>query len=84
MNQRATSEMTASCAQICRDLDWGPGTVLRGVLRESEQRICRLLITAVGETHVLARELRADDGAAATEFLPEFIWDLRSRDWERV
>ena len=75
-----TSEMTASSAQICRDLGWEVGTLLRTC--DQFDRV-EIRITAIGNEEVLAEQVR--DGAGIEIEEPcELLWELTCRDWERA
>ena len=92
-----TSQMTASSAQICRDLGWQPGTRLEAVMTPAELRLRRgpdcehddeaeplkiaIVITAIGESKILARCVLVENREVQRE---EGIWQLTNRDWERV
>lgn len=65
-------------AELCRRNGWGPGTVLEG----TEGRITsQILITAVGEDRILAREIRRN---GRRQWAPENGWTLACRDWREV
>lgn len=75
-----TSQMTASSAQICRDLGWDIGTVLSARDNDGTERQIRL--TAIGECEVLAvHQLVRDE---LVENPQEMIVRLTCRDWERA
>lgn len=63
--------MGHSAAAICRLKGWEAGDVL-----ETGQDVtAAILITAVGETYILAREIQPDAGA-------EIAWGLGYAEWE--
>ena len=68
-----TKNSPLSDAAICRRHRWKVGTKLRGY--ESGRLPATVLITAIGEQDILAREL--PDGY-------EGLWNLTSRNWRKV
>lgn len=62
-------------AALCRARNWQPGTTLTATIDGSTTT---LLITAIGDIHVLARRTRIDHHDLADI---ETIWDLRTRPW---
>lgn len=75
-----TSQMTASSAQICRDMGWEVGTVLSARDPDGTERQVR--ITAVGETQVLvAYRLLRDEPVPDPV---EMILVITCRDWEKA
>ncbi len=65
-----------SSADICRRKGWSAGTMIRGERPGGGRFLLRL--TAVGEGHVMAREI----GESGRDVGHEFIYDLRHRHWE--
>lgn len=59
-------------ADICRDLGWKAGTRLT----DGARRPTVIEITAVGERHLLAREIAPD--------CVETMWTLSCRTWREV
>jgi hypothetical protein len=74
-------------AELCRRNGWAAGDVLEGT-ESGNGWSCtsRILITAVGEDAVLAREIasRKGDGPWEETGRTESGWSLRFRDWRRV
>jgi hypothetical protein len=60
-------------ADLCRQNGWTVGTILEGC---EKRRPSKIVITAIGETSVLARQI--DDDNSHTEH----SWDLSWRDWK--
>lgn len=73
-----TSQMTASSAQICRDLEWTPGTRIAAPAT-SRAMDTEAIITAIGDRGVLARLVRVEGIELDDPF--EALLDLHSRDW---
>ena len=63
-----------SDADICRENGWAAGTVLEG---DDGRGLVRIMITAVGEGTVLARQISRDGSMEA-------IWTLKHREWREV
>lgn len=63
-------------AEVARGRGWGVGTEVEG---DEGYGVTRLLITAIGERSVLAREVDGD-GAGVTEG----SWTFGCRCWRRV
>ncbi len=80
MSTPKTTEMTASSAQICRDLGWEAGTALEEVGNPS----VRIALTAIGRIYVLGEQLEplGKDAYCGDGF--ESIIDLRLRNWQRA
>jgi hypothetical protein len=75
-----TSLMTASSAQICRDMGWGPGTVLVShATKDLHQSVIRL--TAIGRRLVLAELVEPPERPVLGPV--EAAWTLSYRDWEQ-
>ena len=78
VKEQATDPMINTDAGRCRANGWQAGDTLEGDEGDGPTRI---LITAIGEEHILARETWHDgkpvDGA-------ETNWTLRYRDWRKV
>lgn len=70
-----TSQLTASDAQICRDLNWQPGTRLAAV----DAPRLQIVITAIGRRQILAEQIHCHGGPL--EQSEEHVWRLTSRDW---
>jgi hypothetical protein len=70
-----TSTMSASSAQICRDLDWQVGDLLE-CLGDVLQ------LTAIGVDLVLAREIKLNGKMIAHPV--ERAYDLHESDWEKI
>lgn len=77
-----------SSAALCRSWGWGPGTVLEARYHAGTPATfdCRILITAIGEQDVLARQFakRYGDGPWLGDSRAECLWDLALRDWRKV
>lgn len=64
-------------ADLCRANDWQPGTVLVGDEGYGPETI---VLTAIGESCVLARQIRDRHGLPVDDI--EEIWTLQYRDWK--
>lgn len=62
-------------AEMCRAHGWTVGTRLRG--ERQDRHVDEIVITAIGETLVLARRVRPEPR-------PEGLWCLAMRDWAVV
>ncbi len=78
---RKTSEMTASSAQICRDLGWVAGDELQWQDPATE-KVTRIRLTAVGRTSVLVDLIEFD--GAAVRLDDDHPFCLNHRDWQKV
>ncbi|MFL0579487.1 hypothetical protein [Dietzia sp. 179-F 9C3 NHS] len=69
------SQPARTSAALCRARHWWPGTVLTA---HHDGTTTTIVITAVGDTHVLARRLhhRGHDLEDV-----ETVWDLRTHPW---
>lgn len=63
-------------ADICRKNGWGPGTEIVG---DEGYGPSVILITAIGEEHILARMIFHDGKPVKNE---ENMWTLEHRDWK--
>lgn len=83
-------------ASRCRANEWKAGDELEGTEswpavdpHSAGSSTSRILLTAIGEEHVLAREVWRD-GHPISEHRhgwssgQEELWDLRDREWRRV
>jgi hypothetical protein len=72
--------MTASAAQICRDMGWTVGTELLScdLIRR------RIRITAIGHKMILAEQIEVDGFLEPFDDPPESIWSLTTRNWEQI
>jgi len=67
-------------ADLCRVNGWGVGTVLEG---DEGYGACRIVITAVGEKSILAREVVCC-GHEKHASSREGSWVLSCREWRRI
>jgi hypothetical protein len=67
-----------SDAEICREKGWQVGDVLEGDEGDGPTRI---LITAIGERHILAKEL---SHSGADRQRQESHWTVQAREWKKV
>ena len=74
-------------ADLCRRNGWKPGTVIEGCeMRAGIEAWDRVVITAIGETNVLGRQVAIKRGAEGwqDQVLTEKGWTLAYRDWRKV
>jgi hypothetical protein len=67
-----------SDAEICREKGWNVGDVLEG---DEGFGPTRILITAIGERHILAKEL---SHSGADRQRQESHWTVQARKWKKV
>ncbi len=73
-----TSHRQQSDAHICRANCWSVGTILEG---DEGYGPTRIIITAIGERHILARKLSHNGVETASS---ESLWTVQAREWHRV
>lgn len=74
-------------ADLCRRNGWKPGTVIEGCeMRAGIEAWDRVVITAIGETNVLGRQVATKRGTEGwqEQACSERSWDLAYRDWRKV
>lgn len=67
-----------SDSETCRENGWNVGDVLEG---DEGFGPTRILITAIGEKHILARKLSHSGTACQGD---ESHWTLQCRDWKKI
>jgi hypothetical protein len=72
------NQIMKSDAEICREKGWNVGDVLEGDEGDGPTRI---LITAIGERHILAKEL---SHSGADRQRQESHWTVQARKWKKV
>lgn len=81
-----TTQSPNSSAEICRQNNWQPGTLLEGQAMAEDRRhtvSVRIQITAIGERSILAR-LVSVANVVLHNAADEQMFDLHARDWEAV
>ena len=70
--------MMKSDAEICREKGWNVGDVLEG---DEGYGPTQILITAIGEKHILAKEL---SHSGSDRQRCESHWTVQCREWKKV
>lgn len=79
--QVSTLGCLLSDAEICRCNGWRVGTVL---VSQAKGGMSHLRITAIGETHILAREVRRGEKGTSALASRELTWALSQREWAQA
>lgn len=80
-NKVRTLGCLLSDAEICRCNGWRVGTVL---VSQTKNGVSHLHITAIGETHILAREVSRGGKGTSALASRELTWALSQREWNQA